>query len=159
MRTENSEQSELDGNHALVAREGRRPGLMLRRDGRDVSLRDWACEIVDSMRGVCELLDEGDAQRPYTAALESQEAKVRDVSLTPAARTLLEMRTNEESFFNFALRMSQIHKSYLLDLFSPNESRQDEFAAEADESLQEQARIEATDKLSFDEYLANYFAA
>jgi glutamate--cysteine ligase len=69
------------------------------------------------------------------------------------------MGTNEESFFNFALRMSQIHKSYLLDLYSPNESRQDEFAAEAEESLQAQARIEATDKLSFDEYLARYFAA
>ena len=156
---ESSEQRELDANHALVAREGRRPGLKLRRDGRDTSLRDWACEVVDSMRGVCDLLDEGDAQRPYTAALESQEAKVRDVSLTPAARTLLEMRTNEESFFDFALRMSQIHKSYLLELFSPNESRQDEFAAEAEESLQAQARIEATDKLSFDEYLAQYFAA
>jgi glutamate--cysteine ligase len=155
---QSSEQSELDGNHARVAREGRKPGLMLRRDGRDVSLRDWAFEIVDSMRGVCELLDEGDAQRPYTAALEAQEAKVRDVSLTPAARTLLEMRTNEESFFNFALRMSQVHKSYMLELFSPNESRQDEFAAEAEESLHAQARIEASDKLSFEEYIAQYFA-
>ena len=76
---ESSEQPELDGNHALVAREGRRPGLTLRRDGRAVSLRDWAREIVDSMRGVCELLDDGDAQRPYTSALESQAAKVRDV--------------------------------------------------------------------------------
>jgi glutamate--cysteine ligase len=156
---QSSEQSELDGNHGLVAREGRRPGLMLRRDGRGVSLRDWAAEIIDSMRGVCELLDEGDAQKPYTAALETQEAKVRDVSLTPAARTLLEMRTNEESFFNFALRMSHVHKSYLLELFSPNESRQDEFAAEAEESLQAQARIEAADKISFDEYLARYFAS
>ncbi len=156
---QSSEQSELDGNHGLVAREGRRPGLMLRRDGRDVSLRDWAAEIIDSMRGVCELLDEGDPQKPYTAALESQEAKVRDVSLTPSARTLLEMRTNEESFFNFALRMSQVHKSYLLELFSPNESRQDEFAAEAQESLEAQARIEAADKISFDEYLARYFSS
>ncbi len=155
---QSSEQSELDGNHGLVAREGRRPGLMLRRDGRDVSLRDWAAEIVDSMRGVCELLDEGDAQKPYTAALETQEAKVRDVSLTPSARTLLEMRTNEESFFNFALRMSQMHKSYLLELFSPNESRQDEFAGEAQESLQAQSRIEAEDRLSFDEYLGRYFS-
>jgi glutamate--cysteine ligase len=156
---QSSEQSELDGNHGLVAREGRRPGLMLRRDGRDVSLRDWAAEIIDSMRGVCELLDEGDPQKPYTAALETQEAKVRDVSLTPSVRTLLEMRTNEESFFNFALRMSQVHKSYLLELFSPNESRQDEFAAEAQESLEAQARIEAADKISFDEYLARYFSS
>jgi glutamate--cysteine ligase len=155
---ESSEQGELDGNHALVAREGRKPGLNLRRDGRDESLRDWALEIVDSMRGVCEILDEGDPQRPYTAALESQEAKVRDVSRTPSARTLLEMRTNEESFFHFALRMSQVHKSYFLELYSPNESRQGEFAAAADESLHGQARIEAADKLSFDQYLAQYFA-
>jgi len=156
---ETPEQQELDGNHVRVAREGRKPGLALRRDGRDVQLRDWANEIVDSMRGVCELLDEGDPQRPHTTALEVQAAKVRDVSLTPAARTLDEMRINEESFFNFALRMSGVHKSYFLELYSPNESRQDEFSAEAEASLAEQAHIEATDKISFDEYLARYFGA
>jgi glutamate--cysteine ligase len=155
---EPAEQAELDGDHARVAREGRKPGLALRRDGRDVSLRDWALEIVDSMRGVCELLDAGDAQRPYTNALDVQAAKVHDVSLTPSARSLLEMRTNEESFFHFALRMSQLHKSYFLELYSPNESRQDEFAQEAEASLQEQARIEAADSISFEEYLARYFA-
>jgi glutamate--cysteine ligase len=154
-----SEQAELDGNHGIVAREGRKPGLNLRRDGRDVSLRDWALEIVDSMRGVCELLDEGDAQRPYTTALDLQAAKVHDVSLTPSARSLLEMRTNEESFFSFALRMSQQHKAYFLDLYSPNESRQDEFALEAEASLVEQSRVEAADTISFEEYLARYFAA
>jgi len=154
-----SEQAELDGNHAVVAREGRRPGLALRRGGRDVPLRDWALEVVDSMRGVCELLDEGDEQRPYTTALDVQAAKVHNVALTPSARTLLEMRTNEESFFRFALRMSQQHKSYFLELFSPNESRQKEFEAEAEESLRQQARVEAADTLSFDEYLARYFAA
>jgi len=155
---QNSEQSELDGNHALVAREGRRPRLLLRRDGRDVPLRDWALEIIDSMRGVCELLDDGAPQRPYGAALEAQEAKVRDMSLTPAARSLQEMRENEESFFKFALRMSTLHKAYFLELYSPNESRQDEFAAEAEESLHAQRRVEAADRLSFDEYLAQYFA-
>jgi glutamate--cysteine ligase len=154
-----SEQAELDGNHGRVAREGRKPGLTLRRDGRDVSLRDWALEIVDSMRGVCELLDEGDPQRPYMTALDVQAAKVHDVTLTPSARSLLEMRTNEESFFNFALRMSRQHKDYFLDLYSPNESRQGEFAAEAEASLVEQARIEKSDSISFDEYLARYFAA
>jgi glutamate--cysteine ligase len=155
---ESSEQDELDGNHAIVAREGRRPGLLLRRDGRDIKLSDWAAEIIDSMRGLCELLDEGDAQRPYRTALEMQEEKIRDTSLTPAARSLHEMRTNEESFFNFALRMSKVHQSYFRELLSPNASRQDDFAAEAAESSEHQARIEATDNVSFDEYLARYFA-
>lgn len=96
---EPGEQAELDGNHALVARRGREPGLALRRDGRDVALADWALEIVDSMRGVCELLDEGDPDRPYQTALEMQEGKVRDPARTPAARTLLELHTTGESFF------------------------------------------------------------
>jgi glutamate--cysteine ligase len=156
---ETSEQDELDGNHAIVAREGRRPGLMLRRDGRDVSLGDWAAEIVDSMRGLCELLDEGDAQRPYLTALELQEEKIRDVSRTPAARSLHEMRVNEESFFNFALRMSKVHQSYFRELLPTSPSRQDEFAAEAAESIEQQARIEAADRVSFDDYLARYFSA
>jgi glutamate--cysteine ligase len=155
---ETSEQAELDGNHAIVAREGRRPALMLRHDGRNVPLRDWALEIIDSMRGVCELLDEGDAKRPYATALELQEEKVRDVSLTPAARSLEEMRRNEESFFGFALRMSKVHQAYFRDLFSPNPQRQREFADEAAESLEQQAHIEASDRISFDEYLERYFS-
>jgi glutamate--cysteine ligase len=153
-----SEQSELDGNHALVAREGRKPGLLLRRDGRQVPLKAWALEIIDSMHGVCELLDEGDPQRPYSTALELQEEKVRDASLTPAARTMDELRTNDESFFDFALRMSKMHKSYFRELFSPNEARQEEFRHEAQESIVSQARIEAADRLSFDEYLQQYFS-
>jgi glutamate--cysteine ligase len=156
---ERAEQDELDADHVLVAREGRRPGLELRRDGRGVSLRDWALEILDSMRGVCELLDEGDPQRPYTLALELQEAKARDVALTPSARTLEELRVNEESFFDYALRMSKTHKSYFLELHLPNDARQAEFAAEAEDSLPAQAQIEAADKIGFDEYLARYFAA
>ncbi len=54
--------------------------------------------------------------------------------------------------------MSQLHKSYFLELHSPNESRQDEFVGEADASLHEQARIESADRIGFDEYLARYFA-
>jgi glutamate--cysteine ligase len=156
---ETSEQVELDGNHAIVAREGRKPGLLLRRDGRDEPLQGWALEIIDSMRGVCEMLDEGDPQRPYSTALAVQEEKVGHVSLTPAARTMEELRLNGESFFDFALRMSKVHRSYFRELFPPNEARQQEFQNEAEESIDKQARIEASDRLSFDDYLQQYFTA
>ncbi len=155
---EPAEQAELDGNHALVARRGREPGLALRRDGRELKLADWALEIIDSMRGVCELLDAGDPDRPYATALEVQETKVRDLARTPAARTLQELQTTGESFFKFALRMSAQHKAYLLELYSPNEARQAEFASQAESSLAEQARLEKEDRLDFDQYLARYFA-
>ena len=155
---EASEQAHLDANHAIVARRGREPGLKLNRNGRSVELREWALELIDSMRGICELLDEGDERRQYTAALELQQTKIDDPDRTPSARSLQELRTTGESFAQFALRMSRVHKAYFVDLYPPNEQRLAEFSAEAEESLQRQAAIEAADDMTFDQFLAKYFA-
>jgi glutamate--cysteine ligase len=153
----NSEQDALDENHAVVAHRGREPGLTLDRSGRRVSLQSWAMELIDELRGICEMLDEGRPERPYTAALELQEEKVKDPALTPSARTLQELNTTGESFAQLAMRMSQAHKSYFLELYPPNEQRLAEFAQLAEESLERQAAIERADDMTFDEYLARYF--
>jgi glutamate--cysteine ligase len=153
-----SEQEALDENHLKVARRGREPGLKLNRDGRDFPMSEWARQLLDSMQGLCEMLDHGEPARPYTAALEQQRAKVEDVERTPSARLLTEMRQSGESFFQLAKRMSRMHKDYFLDLYPPNERRLAEFAAGAQESHDEQRRIEAADKTDFDTYLAHYLA-
>jgi glutamate--cysteine ligase len=156
-KIDDSEQSRLDANHVTVARRGREPGLTLWRDGRDVPMLDWARELLDSMAGICEILDRGDAARPYTQALGIQAAKVADPTLTPSARLLAEL-SGGESFFDLALRMSREHKAYFLDLYPPNEERLKEFGSEAQESLRAQRAIEASDRGTFDEYLQRYFA-
>jgi glutamate--cysteine ligase len=154
-----TEQAALDDNHARVAREGRRPELRLDRNGRKVAMRDWGLEVLDSMRGLCELLDEGDPRRPYATALSIQEAKLNDPALTPSARSLEELRQTGESFFAHTLRMSAEHKGYFLDLHTPNEAQLAGFARQAAESVEAQRRLEASETLSFDEYLARYFSA
>ncbi|MGA2187600.1 MAG: glutamate--cysteine ligase [Steroidobacteraceae bacterium] len=153
-----SEQEALDANHLKVARRGREPGLTLNREGRGFPMKDWACELLDSMQGLCEMLDHGESARPYAAALEQQRAKLDDVERTPSARLLADMRQSGETFFELAQRMSKLHKDYFLGLYPPNERRLAEFAAEAQESHQTQARIEATDKVDFDTYLTDYLA-
>jgi glutamate--cysteine ligase len=153
-----TEQAALDANHATVARRGREPGLMLWRAGRDVSLEDWAAELLDGMTGICELLDHGDPARPYSQALALQAAKLKDVALTPSARLMAELSSTGESFFELALRMSGAHKAYCLDLDPPNEERLAELAAEARESLEKQRHIEAADRGTFEEHLSRYFA-
>jgi glutamate--cysteine ligase len=152
------EQSALDANHLLVARRGREPGLKLSREGRSIAMTDWARELLDSMQGLCEMLDHGEAARPYTSALEQQRAKIDDVERTPSARLLAEMRQTGETFFQLALRMSKLHKDYFLGLYPPNESRLREFATEARDSLEAQCAIEASDHIDFDTYLAHYLA-
>ena len=121
-------------------------------------MRDWAQELVDSMTGICELLDDGDPLRPYGNALAVQAAKLSDVTLTPSARLLDELKTTGESFFEQALRMSTLHKDYFLEMYPPNEARLAEFGAAAEESLEKQRRLEIGQQESFDSYLARYFA-
>ena len=152
------EQDALDANHLLVARRGREPGLKLNREGREVPMTEWAGELLESMQGLCEMLDHGEAARPYSAALEQQRAKLDDVERTPSARLLAEMRQTGETFFQLARRMSKLHKDYFLGLYPPNESRLAEFAAAAQESHAAQQRIEAADDTDFDTYLARYLA-
>ncbi len=152
------EQDALDANHLIVARRGREPGLRLNRSGRDFPMRQWACELLDGMQGICEMLDYGEAQRPYSAALEQQRAKIEDVALTPSARLLAEMRQTGETFRELAQRMSKLHKDYFLDLYPPNEQRLAEFAAAARDSRDAAARNEAADTEDFDHYLARYLA-
>ena len=118
----------------------------------------WARELIDSMRGVAEVFDLGDASRPYSAALAVQAAKIENVHLTPSARMLAELESTGESFFDLALRMSKLHKEYFLALYPPNVERLGEFRAEADESLRAQAALEAGEKLGFEQYLAEYVA-
>ncbi len=153
-----SEQDALDANHLLVARRGRSPGLTLMRSGRAVPLVDWARELLEEMQGVSELLDHGEPQRPYKAALDHQRAKVEDVARTPSARMLAEMRQTGETFVELAQRMSKLHKDYFLELYPPNAGRLAEFAASAEESHVAQQKIESSDKLDFDSYLARYMA-
>jgi len=153
-----SEEAALDHNHVVVARRGREPGLTLTRDGRDVPMRDWARELIDSMTGICEVLDHGDPLRPYTNALAVQSAKLDNVALTPSARLLNELTSTGESFFEQALRTSTFHKEYFLELYAPNQDRLGEFAAEAEESLERQARLESGNTEPFDAYLLRYFA-
>jgi glutamate--cysteine ligase len=152
-----AEQTALDANHVTVARRGREPGLALWRDGRDMTLKAWARELLEEMAGICELLDNGDPARPYSQALAIQAAKLEDVALTPSARLMAELDSTGESFFELALRMSRTYKAYCLDL-PPSNARLAELSGEAAESAQKQLEIEAADRGTFQQYLARYFA-
>ena len=152
------EQAALDGNHVTVARRGREPGLLLQRDGRGSPMLDWAREILDQMQGICELLDAGDPKRTYSTALAVQAAKLDDVTRTPSARLIAELRSTGESFFDLALRTSAAHKAYFLDLHPPDDARSAVFAEEARGSLERADALARAPRGDFDAYLASYLA-
>jgi glutamate--cysteine ligase len=147
-----------EANHVLVASRGREPGLSLWTEQGALSLADWAAEIIDQMQGLCELLDAGEASKPYSAALAFQRAKLADFAELPSARLLDEMRRQGRSFFEVALWMSEMHRDYFRELYPPNPGRLAELREEAAASLEEQRVVEARDTLPFGEFVARYTA-
>jgi glutamate--cysteine ligase len=155
---DSGEEELIERNHLAVARRGREPKLMLERDGRSVPMRDWSAELLDSMLGICELLDASHPERPYVVALREQKLKLDDVEHTPSARLLRELREHAQGFSTLGLRMSREHKQYCLEVVPFAAERAREFEAEVQQSLQELAAIEAARRGSFEDYLAAYLA-
>ncbi len=151
------EGKEIDENQSAAAHRGRDPSLRLQRCGDTPLLRDWAAELCEAMQGVCEYLDAGEADQPYSKALEIQREAIRDPDKTPSARMLAEMWEKGEGFYQFAKRMSQEHQRYFNSRRLSDE-RSRFFTEAARRSLQAQKKIEAADEIAFDEYLRRYFA-
>jgi len=147
-----------EANHVTVASRGREPGLALWTERGALPLIDWATEILDQMQGICELLDAGEASRPYSAALSFQRQKLLDQAELPSARLLDEMKRQGMSFSELAIWMSEMHRDYFRDLYPPNPARLAEFREEAAASLEEQQAVEARDTLPFAEFVARYNA-
>jgi glutamate--cysteine ligase len=145
-----------NSNQLLVANQGRKPGLILNKSGAEISLHDWAHDILNAMQPICALLDQGSIDKPYQMALQQQLAVVNNPALTPSARILACMHENAQEFGCFASNTSALHKQYFLA--QPlEEDIQQQFIDQAAASHAKQTAIEAKDSLSFDDFLSHYF--
>jgi glutamate--cysteine ligase len=151
------EQHEQAANLEAVVNRGREPGLLLDNNGEQCSLTTWAESLLEDMGEIAKLLDEAHGGNQYAAALNDQRAKVSDAELTPSARILREMREQDLPFFRIAMNYSTQWAEYFRQ-----QPLSDEVAAsfeqETARSIDAQKEIEASDELSFDQYLHNFFS-
>jgi glutamate--cysteine ligase len=142
-------------NFGRTVKEGRRPGLTLSRNGEEVSLQDWANELLARIAPVAALLDEQHNDGGvHAASLTAQQAKIDNPALTPSARVLGEIRAVGSSAA-FGLRQSELHAAYFRDgPLMPAEEQM--FIDLAASSLAEQAAIEETQTGSFDDFVGAY---
>ena len=144
-------------NQLNVAYLGRKPGLTLDKKGLSIPLKTWANEILDSMQTVCEILDNGNADKPYNKALKQQYMMIKNPDLTPSAKVLQGMREKNQPFGCFGLTASESHKQHFkTHRLTPLTSQK--FDEIRNISHDKQKEIEANDTLSFDDFLSNYFS-
>ena len=146
-------------NHSAMAKQGRDPAFQLRRDGRETGLRDWAREILDKVLIIAGEIDSQDKGDCYTQAVQMMSGLVDDPAATPSARLLDELQNSGSSFFEYAISMARGYSDYFAAITPMSAQRHEEFIQEAADSVRRQHEIEASDSISFEEYLANYYAA
>jgi glutamate--cysteine ligase len=153
--TDEHERRETTENFALAVKEGRRPGLQLKRAGESVELRQWGLELLERISPVAELLDTVRGEHVHMRSLDAQRAKLQAPDATPSARVLAAIRENGGSFLKFGLRQSNVHAAELRSR-TLSASVLEDFKAMARTSIAEQAEVERKQTGDFDEFIADY---
>ncbi|MEX5505383.1 glutamate--cysteine ligase [Pseudomonas putida] len=155
---DNGECGQCTDNFLTVVKEGRRPGLELHRNGQPISLKDWASELIERIRQLANLLDQAQGSDEHAKALDAQQAKVDDASLTPSAQVLARMTEHDESFIQFSLRQSRVHAETFREQPLSHEKQQ-AFETLARESLAKQSELEQDEVGDFDLFVGAYQAS
>ena len=150
------EQAEIDERELVVAWEGRRPGLRLIRNGREVALQAWAVELIDRLEAVAAQLDEDGAA--YSAAVRQAREAALDPDRTLSAQVLRALDTDARSFFEWAFARAKRNRRTYLEYRFPD-GRLAALEALAAGSLEDAAAREAATEPPFDEFLASHLAS
>ncbi|MDX1491669.1 MAG: glutamate--cysteine ligase [Pseudohongiellaceae bacterium] len=148
---------EIEENLAKVVNGGRDPELQLSKDGVATPFKEWAQQILNQVGFAATLLDSLDGGEAYTQANAAQQAKLQDSELTPSAQILARMRAEQLSFGALTMAQSSEHEAFFKGK-SISAERLAMLRAASKSSFEQQAKIEAEDTQSFDEYLANWNA-
>ena len=152
------ERKDIDYNHGAVARRGREPGLALRRQGRTIAMREWAREITRRHAGGGRTARCGSGPGVSEGARRLSRPCWTTPDQTPSARILRDLRDSGQSLGDYGLALSRRYRDHFLALPPEANQHYQTLEIEAQASLDRQCWIEEHDTLTFEEYLAAYYA-
>ncbi len=145
-------------NFSLVSKEGRKPGAMLVKQNKPISLVAWGEELLERIAPYAKLLDETHDGVQYTQAVESQTEKIHDSQQTPSALLLAQLREHGASLHDYSLEQSRRHHE-TLRAEALSSSTLQEYETIVRNSVIEQQHLERSDTEDFSSYVARYHAA
>ena len=149
----------LARNQHRTAARGREPGLLLERDGQQITLVEWGQQIVAQCTSLATALDAAHGTSDYSVALAGATVGLNDASTLPSARILAAMaKDHENSFVQFVRAQSEKTKAYFQGLPFSSE-QQAHFKQLSQQSLADQKKIEASDSMPFEQYREQYVSA
>ena len=151
------EHQQIERNLSRTVNRGREPGLTLADGTKTRTLKEWAEDLLEQINDSAILLDSAAEQQDlHQQAVTAQLAKVIDPELTPSAQVLADMRAKQQSFGEFAKQRSNQTLDTLRGKSNGDEQWQQDFKQASEQSLADQRKAEAADKLSFDDFLREW---
>ena len=155
-KTNNNEYQQITENQRRTVADGRNPELELVDGEQSRKLVDWGEALVAEMQPVAELLDEANNSSDYQSTLATMGERLQNSSLTPAAILLNEMQEHNETYYRMAMRKAVEHREYFRgEALAPEVI--EKYQRLAEQSQLEQQEIEASDSVSFDDFLTAYY--
>jgi glutamate--cysteine ligase len=149
----------LSRNLQAVAVRGREPGLQLERGKEKITLAAWGRQLLDACLPIAKALDAAHGGgSAHLDALMGAAVLISNPNATPSARVLHAMaRNHADSYVRFVLAESLLHAGSLRGLPLGPEIKK-RFEHLAAESLEEQRRLEAGDKVDFEIFRRQYLS-
>jgi glutamate--cysteine ligase len=148
-----TEINEIDINANLVAHRGRDPGLKLKNKGEELLLKNWGESILNKINDCSALLS-----KDHQHSVNEISSRINNPDLTPSAQMLNEMKIEEKGFFEYTDQYSRKYQKLYKDI-----EISDSYFSELDKlrilSNEKQLEMESNDKVSFDQFLEEYFSS
>lgn len=150
------EMGENTANFDRVVLNGRHPDLCLTVQNNCVPLGEIANNILSEIAPFAEMLDNSYSTNEYSSVIKELIGQLSDLDQTYSGRIVKEIESKKEGFFPFAFELSQKHKREFVE--NPlSEERLRHYQTVAKKSHGKKAELEASDNISFEEFLASYY--
>ena len=136
---------------------GRKPGLMLQRNGKAIKLKSWGLELLEQLEVIADVFDSVIGSNGYRQSVLEQKVKLLSPEQTPSAKITEQLLKDDIPFFSFSMLKSEQSKKALEEKRVEHECLA-YFKKIADDSIQRQNEIEQADHIDFDEFLEKYFS-
>lgn len=145
---------EIKANQHAAVMQGRDPELTLSKNGESIGLRQWGHDLLAELAILASSMDDAVGNQQYSNALAQQQAKLDDDSLTPSAQYLAQMKADDLEFAQLTLKLAQQRAAEFKQPL--DEVLNKEMQLQAQQSLMQQAEIEAGDQIDFPSFLKQY---
>ena len=152
-----SEQTVTEQNLKKVVTDGRRRNLDIIQGGQPRLMLDWAEELFADMMPVAQYLDSAYATERYSSAIKQFYMGLLDPAQTVSGQVLNNLLAAQQDNGHFMLELSVKYQQQLANEDYQYYSEQ-QFTETAAQSLLQQQQIEQQDDISFEQYIAEYYA-